>query len=243
MKTVIRRSVFETNSSSTHSLTYSDKEPKEYSFECDSPWSRLLMLKALINVGGYRDLVDEEDIEPDNFDLDELEENEQDAANMSGDDNINEAADDDNEDEEKDAEDKGPTDSDYIKKFYDVCLDVFCENEKVEKENIAEYLALKRLGDIESKHRKQFIKRFILDYDNYGSEELCESMFSEGCLDFCTCGYDFHYMLLFDIFDRMDYRDESIYPEVANNYLYGKKRFFGIERYCGCMLMDDKDKI
>ena len=217
MKTVIRRSVFETNSSSTHSLTYSDKEPKEYSFECDSPWSRLLMLKALINVGGYRDLVDEEDIEPDNFDFNESEENEQGVANTSVDENVN-------EDDDEDLGDKGPTDSDYIKRFYDVCLDVFSENEKVDKENIAEYLALKSLGDIESKHRKQFIRRFILDYDNYGSEELCESMFSEGCLDFCTCGYDYHYMLLSDIFGKTNYRDESTYREVANNYLYGKKR-------------------
>ena len=49
MKVAIRRNVFETNSSSTHSLSYTSVPPAEYSFECDSAWSRMIMLKALIN--------------------------------------------------------------------------------------------------------------------------------------------------------------------------------------------------
>ena len=49
MKTAIRRGVFETNSSSTHSLTYSAREPDSYAFACESAWSRLLLLKGLLN--------------------------------------------------------------------------------------------------------------------------------------------------------------------------------------------------
>ena len=53
MKTVIRKGVFETNSSSTHSLSYVPKEDDEgkegFTFECKSPASRLLMIKAQVN--------------------------------------------------------------------------------------------------------------------------------------------------------------------------------------------------
>lgn len=53
MKIVIRKSVFETNSSSTHSLVYSSSEPEEFTFRCESPESRLVMLQALKNADSY----------------------------------------------------------------------------------------------------------------------------------------------------------------------------------------------
>ena len=53
MKTVIRRSIFETNSSSTHSLSYVPGEDEDgnegFTFECKSPAARLLMIKAQVN--------------------------------------------------------------------------------------------------------------------------------------------------------------------------------------------------
>ena len=53
MKKVIRRGVFETNSSSTHSLSYYPREDIDgnegYTFECKTPTARLLMIKAQVN--------------------------------------------------------------------------------------------------------------------------------------------------------------------------------------------------
>ena len=53
MKKIIRRGVFETNSSSTHSLSYepgSDVEGNEgYTFECRTPAARLLFIKSQVN--------------------------------------------------------------------------------------------------------------------------------------------------------------------------------------------------
>lgn len=53
MKRVIRRGVFETNSSSTHSLSYSAAEDIDgnegFTFECKTPAARLLMIKAQVN--------------------------------------------------------------------------------------------------------------------------------------------------------------------------------------------------
>lgn len=53
MKYVIRKGVFETNSSSTHSLAYCPGEDidgkRGFTFECKSPAARLLMIKAQVN--------------------------------------------------------------------------------------------------------------------------------------------------------------------------------------------------
>ena len=50
MKTVIRKSVFETNSSSTHSVSYARIEGAEnFTFACQSPTARLLFIKAHVN--------------------------------------------------------------------------------------------------------------------------------------------------------------------------------------------------
>ena len=53
MKKVVRRGVFETNSSSTHSLSYylgEDEDGNEgFTFECRTPAARLIMIKAQVN--------------------------------------------------------------------------------------------------------------------------------------------------------------------------------------------------
>ena len=56
MKTVIRRGVFETNSSSTHSVSYTSSTSGSFTFACKSAWARFLVLKALLNhaFGNYR---------------------------------------------------------------------------------------------------------------------------------------------------------------------------------------------
>ncbi len=215
MKTVIRKGVFETNSSSTHALAFSDSEPDEYTFECASPWSRLLMLKALVNAGGVDDTEDDED-----------EESCESGWNVK-----------------EPAEDEMLPESRTINRFYDICLDVFCEREKVEKENIAEYLALKLIEGTESKHSRAFIDEFVSNYRRYGSERLCECMFGQGCLDFCNCGFDYHRRLLTDVAGIKDCSDEDSLCEAAKEYLLGKKRFFGTENYNGFMLLDDKERL
>ena len=53
MKRVIRKGVFETNSSSTHSISYTPGVDEDdnvgFTFECRTPAARLLMIKAQVN--------------------------------------------------------------------------------------------------------------------------------------------------------------------------------------------------
>ncbi len=198
MRFVIRKGVFETNSSSTHSLSYCPGEDEEgnegFTFACKSPAARLLMIKAQVNHcrGDLRD---------------------------------------DNRSKKYVV---------LLKDFYDACVNLFCEREKVDPDTIEDYLedfAKKSFyADVEF-HDEWYI--FKEQYEDR-SCDLCESFFSDGPLIECNCLYDEGEVKPFlrDYFDTTHGTPDL--KKKAEELLYGPDDFFAIEYYSGVYLVNRK---
>ena len=219
MKITIRRKVFETNSSSTHSLSYTSDTPDEYSFKCDSAWSRLLILKGLINQASL-------------YGGEEYDE-EYDEDTTQGEDLSEEI---DNEEEYFD------NSLDYKEKVYDffeACLKVFSAKEGVSIDDVPDYLGGKLLAEYKKDPcafaDEEFMKYFKEAYDEKG-DHLCSFLFEEGCLDECDCGYGRFGALANYVVPN------SPFEQGAEEYLYGDKAFCGEEYYAGCKFIASKLK-
>lgn len=198
MKIVIRRGVFETNSSSTHSLSYcpqNDKHGNEiFTFVCKSPAARLLMIKAQVN-HCRRDL--REDQRAQKYVV-------------------------------------------LLKDFYDVCVNLFCEREKVDPDTIEDYLlafAKKTFyADVDRHHNWYGFKEYYEDR----SCDLCESFFENGPLCSCNCLYDDYEVKPFlrDYFDLTHGKPDLLAK--AEELLYGPNDFYATEYNNGVYLMDFK---
>ena len=110
MKRAIRYGVFETNSSSTHSLSFTRNASEKYTLECASPWCRLLVLKALLNAGQRA----EEDEEKRFSRADEK---------LFG-----------------ILERKGLRAADLLSVFFEECENLYCSYENVKKKDVKEHL-------------------------------------------------------------------------------------------------------
>ena len=233
MKTVIRRNVFETNSSSTHSLTYTDKAPAKYTFVCDSAWSRLLMLKALVNQAEqsskydgsiYNEEYEEDFCEVDNeeYEVDEM---------------INELLKEEGEDNFETFDEDCKT---HVKEFFNACVKVFSKKENVPVEEIPVYLGKKLIesykGEQLSFTEEEFLGYFLKSYNKDG-DDLCSYMFSEGCLDMCDCDFTCYRSISMEVIRGKDTLEDS-----AEKYLYGEKKFFAKEYYAGCYAIESKIK-
>ena len=198
MKTVIRKGVFETNSSSTHSLSYYPGEDDEgnegYTFACKTPAARLIMIKAQVNHcrGDLRD------------------------------------------------DDRAQKYVSLLKDFYDACVELFCEREKVDPEGIEDYLeafaAKTFYGDADRRYERSGFKE---RYEER-SCELCESFFENGPLVECNCLYDEDEVKEFlrDYFDMTNGTPDL--KAKAEDLLYGPDDFFAIEYYSGVYLVNRK---
>ena len=239
MKKVIRYGVFETNSSSTHSMTYSKVAPEEYTFECASPWSRLVVLRALTIVALESERRKEETFE---VQLDYDEELEKEYKEMMGAITEEETSDETSIDEDEFVC-TPDTSADILVEFYDACAALYCERAGVSKEDLVEHLGKLSATDImELKNVDRYVNHFKRCY--YGNDcDLCECLFEEGPLDFCTCGYETAFSILFDIFGGSDYLTCKDFGAKAEEYLYGEKRFFATEHYAGCKTYDCKKKV
>ena len=248
MKRVIRYGVFETNSSSTHSMTYSKTPPKEYTFECASPWSRLVVLKALTNVGVETDLREEETfaINPDHdeeFEEEYQETSDEEAEEDEGAEKQEISEDESEEEEDYDYEYHDSPTSDILKSFYERCAEIYCEREGINKKDLAEHLGeLTAKNLLNLKNVKRYVGYFKQCYDGRDCD-LCDCLFAEGTLDDCTCGFDYARSVLWNIFDGADYLFLSDFTEKATEYLYGEKRFFATEHYSGFITYNDKKKV
>ena len=231
MKCVIRKGVFETNSSSTHSVTYG-KKPREYTYELASAWSRLYMLKALLNATNepWRHIPWDSDAEAYGS-ADEAAEAFDEAAEGMGE--LDEY-----EEYEPKAED-GPS---ALQQLYDACVKVFCDTEGIAPEDLQNYLADKAVDNIcDIPNKARFREYFLNNFDD-PSCNLCSCIFSEGTLDECTCGYD-SCRLANELF--MDFIDciENRYAAMAREYLYGRREMYVTEHYAGCKTIDAKRKV
>ena len=198
MKSVIRIGVFETNSSSTHSLSYcphEDENGKEvFTFECRTPAARLIMIKAQVN-HCRSDLRD----------------------------------------------DRAQKYVTLLKDFYDACVALFCEREKVDPEGIEDYLeefAGKTFyGDGDRRYERSGFKE---RYEER-SCELCESFFENGPLVECNCLYDDYEVkdFLRDYFDMTHGKPDL--KAKAEELLYGPNSFFCCEFYSGVYLINDRN--
>lgn len=215
MKIAIRENVFETNSSSTHSLSFSNNTPKEFAFECDSPWSRLLMLKALINEAESQLDVEEdtttdtEDKEPSILDEFDFE----------------------------------ITDQDYKLQVLDLfnnCLQLFSKNQNIKLEDIPSYLGNKLLSSSRYEDinysKEEFFKIYNQAYQDIG-DHLCSFIFYNGCLNICDCNFETYCSLASKLINS-----KLSIAENAQNYLYGDKRFVAKECYAGCSQIKAKTK-
>ena len=194
MKTVVRRGVFETNSSSTHSLSYHPGEDEDenegFSFECRSSASRLLMIKAQINHCL--------------FDLR--------------------------------YENRVQKYIDLLPRFYDVCVQVYCEKEKIDstriEDHLSEFAKKTFYADKTRRHQARYFKKYYYDE----STDLCESFFECGALRECSCLYDsvkhfLHY------FFRTGTSIKALQAK-AEDLLYSEDSFFCTEYYSGCCLIN-----
>ena len=194
MKTVIRRGVFETNSSSTHSRSYYPGEDEDgnegFTFECKTPASRLLMIKSQVN-------------------------------HCLSDLNV-----------ERNAKEQIA----LVKKFYDVCVALFCEKEGVDPSAIEDYLSEQAAktfyADPDRRHHLMHFKEYYHDE----SCDLCESFFDSGALRDCECLYEDVKTFLRGFFRCGT--DETALREKAEKLLYGANDFVITEYYAGFMLID-----
>ena len=179
MKIVIRKQVFETNRSSTHAISYTKEldEKDDYSYKLKSPWSRLLLLKALTNASGPNDNMD---------------------------------------------------------KLYFAAQDVFCERENINKDDLINYLAAKAEKELGKD------KNWVRTCYNIETENLCQCFYSEGTLDFCSCGYDSS-RLISELKDQNKIKDD--YYELAFKFLYGENSIFIKEDWNGFVRLNERKEI
>lgn len=201
MKTVIRKGVFETNSSSTHSLSYSPREDEDgkegFTFACKTPAARLLMIKAQVN-----------------HCLEDLR-----------------------------YEGKSQKYIALVRRFYDVCVDLFCRREQVDPSTIGDYLAdfarKTFYGGTRAPEANEW-DPFRSQYDDM-SCELCESFFEDGPLQSCSCLYwegDVKPFLR-EFFD-MEHGKPDLEAK-AEELLYGPNSFYCCEYYSGVYLIDNQN--
>ena len=213
MRTVIRRGVFETNSSSTHSLTFTDVAPKSYTFECKSAWSRLLMFKGVLN-----ELRLEYEWRKKDFEESDDEDTELIYDIDVSDDSF-----------EKD-----------LDELYDACVKVFCKEENVEPEKLVEYLSNLYIGENGGGQYDKELKKYFCEHYAKKGDGLCSMIFEEGCLFECDCylcrGNNLHDALFKSIkYDNLE--------DLAKKILYGEHSFFALEKYQGVILLDKKEVI
>ena len=198
MKTVIRKGVFESNSSSTPSLSYcygEDDEGNEgYTFACKTPAARLIMIKAQVNHCRG-------DLRYDN---------------------------------------KAHKYVALLKDFYDACVELFCEREKVDPDNIAEYLEQFAKETFYADPDRRYARDGFKERYEERNCELCESFFENGPLVACNCLYDEDEVKEFlrDYFDMT--RGKPDLKAKAEELLYGPDDFIATEYNNGVYLVNTK---
>ena len=199
MKTVIRRGVFETNSSSTHSLSFCPAEDKKgeeaFTFACRTPAARLLMIKAQVNHC---------------------------RGDLRGDQRAQKYV-------------------VLLKEFYEACVTLFCEREKVDPDTIEDYLMAFAKETFYGESARHYNRSGFNENYEERSCELCESFFENGPLCCCNCLYDEDEVKLFlrDYFDLTHGKPDL--AAKAESLLYGPNDFYAVEYDNGVYLINTKN--
>ncbi len=230
MKTIIRKGVFETNSSSTHSfMLYNTKtwqcisddtiscfdanynyvcksahqKPDWYTVEIVSKLQKLCWLFSMIERGYEAQAQWEETKKVLEFEGDG--------------------------DEDADASDSSFT-VDTIMRFLDACIREYCPDTSVSKEEVVEHIR-EEVGYPKDGKAKRPTEPF---YNH------CESCFEEGCLIDCSCsfyGFDSLYRGL-----GLDKNADRL-PEYAKEFMSETYALFGLEEWQSMIPLDSRQKI
>lgn len=240
MKTVIRRGVFETNSSSTHSLSIfgTPKLEDEASFEICSPKAKMVTLLGLIdNAEPYVDPDDEPYEEQDEEPNEEPNKYDYTRALVY---RFKEQAMKRYLEITSFTYEEAMAELEYEAFGYPEIREIWDDREALKKYRKRNYTfdreyEMSDIKDIVEFAHKYFYESFEENKRLMGARFRCDLYFSNGCLDVCTCAYDSFGGIAKGLGINIQDSDEQLY-ERAVAFLSDECKILANEYYCGFYL-------
>lgn len=242
MKTVIRKGVFETNSSSTHAISISKSDKKEItkgaSFEIRSKLAKMVQLFGLINNAEY-DCIDSENpkfkipkklVQPREIVL-KFKEVLIDTYSETTDQSREEAL------EQIDFEAFSDT---YLR-------DILNDKDKLNEYKLDNFAFNMAFEESEKEDIVEFAKQYYIDDCNriksmVGNKIRCDCYFNQGCLNVCDCGME-NYIKLQKSLNLLDTDTNEVLKQKAIDFLNDETRFVAKEYWNGVHLEETGDII